>query len=656
MNIETRHAPGFGRESCIAAVRASSAALLLTITASVLAETPPLAPDITGKKFEQPTGELDYVKREAMIPMRDGVKLHAVIVLPKGAKSAPIILTRTPYNASKRTERYLSTRMLATLPQGDEVFVGEGYIRVFEDVRGKYGSQGEYVMTRPIRGPLNASNVDHSTDAYDTIEWLVKHVPESNGKVGMIGSSYEGFTVLMALINPHPALKVAVPMSPMVDGWKGDDWFHYGAFRQTNFDYMTQQTTVKDEGKPVMRDAYDDYEGFLRAGSAGDYAKKFGLDQLPFFRKVSEHPAYDDFWKYQALDMILAQQPLSVPRMYVASIWDQEDMYGAIATYEAVEPKDTANDRNYLILGPWRHSGVNYEGRSLGPLKLEGDTALQFRRDVMQPFLDQYLKDGAPRAQTPPVFAYETGTGAWRRLDRWPLSCASGCADQPRRLYLGSQFALSFTQPANGGEAFDEYVSDPAKPVPYIPRPVRFQDSDAWRRWLLMDQRAVADRTDVLSYVSEPLTEPLQISGAPIANLFASTSGTDSDWVVKLIDVYPDEVPSTPEMGGYQLGLAMDIFRGRYRQSIEHPSAIPAGEVQTYRFALPNVNHVFLPGHRIMVQVQSSWFPLYDRNPQTYVDNIFFAKPGDYRKATQRVYHSGSNASFVELPVVAAHH
>ena len=635
---------------------ALSTAFIMLITATAGADTPPLTPDITGKKFEQPASELDYVKREVMIPMRDGVKLHAVIVLPKGAKGTPIILTRTPYNASKRAERQLSTHMLATLPQGDEVFVGEGYIRVFEDVRGKYGSEGEYVMTRPLRGPLNSSKVDHSTDAYDTIDWLVKHVPESNGRVGMIGSSYEGFTVLMALINPHPALKVAIPMCPMVDGWKGDDWFHYGAFRQVNFDYFTEQTTVKDEGKPVIRDAYDDYEGFLRAGSAGDYAKKFGLEQLPFFRKVAEHPAYDDFWKYQALDAILAQQPLTVPRMYVASIWDQEDMYGAIATYEAVEPKDSANDRNYLVLGPWRHSGVNYEGRGIGPLKLEGDTALQFRREVMQPFLDQYLKDGAPHAQTPPVFAYETGTSAWRRLDRWPLSCSSGCADQPRRLYLAPQFALSFSPPANVDAEYDEYVSDPAKPVPYMPRPVRFQDSDAWRRWLLMDQRAVADRTDVLSYVSEPLKEPLQLSGAPIANLFASTSGTDSDWVVKLIDVYPDEVPSQPELGGYQLGIAMDIFRGRYRQSIEHPSAIPAGEVQTYRFALPNVNHVFLPGHRIVVQVQSSWFPLYDRNPQSYVDNIFFAKPGDYRKATQRVYHAGSNASFVELPVVASHH
>jgi len=626
--------------------------LTLTLPAAVHAQTPPLAPDIPKEKYEQPTAPLDYIKREAMIPMRDGVKLHAVIVIPKDAKGTPIILTRTPYNASKRAERNLSTHMLATLPQGDEVFVGEGYIRVFEDVRGKYDSQGEYVMTRPLRGPLNSSPVDHATDAYDTIDWLVKNVPESNGKVGMIGSSYEGFTVLMALVNPHPALKVAIAMSPMVDGWKGDDWFHYGAFRQVNFDYFTEQTTVKDEGKSVIRDAYDDYEGFLRAGSAGDYARKFGLDRLNFFKKVSEHPAYDDFWKYQALDVILAKEPLTPPRMYVASLWDQEDMYGAIATYEATEPKDTGNDRNYLVLGPWRHSGVNYEGRALGPLKFEGDTALQFRREVMQPFLDQYLKDGAPRAQTPPVFAYESGTDVWRRLDRWPPDC--GCTDLPRRLYLGPDLRLAFSAPAGGADGFDEYISDPAKPVPYTTRPVRFQDSDAWRRWLIMDQRAVADRTDVLTYTSEVLTQPLQISGAPLVNLFASTSGTDSDWVVKLIDVYPDEVPSQPEMGGYQLALAMDIFRGRYRDSFERPAAIPAGQVQRYRFALPNANHVFLPGHRIMVQIQSSWFPLYDRNPQTYVDNIFFAKPGDYRKATQRVYRGGDNATFIELPIVGS--
>ncbi|HWK75009.1 MAG TPA: CocE/NonD family hydrolase [Povalibacter sp.] len=615
----------------------------------------PMTPDIPAH-FARPTAPNDYDKRDVMIPMRDGAKLHTVIVVPKGASHAPIILTRTPYNASKRAERMSSTHMLSILPMGDEVFVAKGYIRVFQDVRGKDGSEGDYVMTRPLRGPLNDTPVDHSTDAYDTIEWLIHNVPESNGRVGMIGSSYEGFTVLMALVNPHPALKAAVPMSPMVDGWRGDDWFHNGAFRQTNFDYIQGQTTAKSMGDPIARGVYDDYELFRDTGSAGDAARRFGVDALPFFQKLSGHPAYDSYWQEQALDRILAAQPLKTPTMYVASLWDQEDMYGALATYRATEPKDTANDKNFLVLGPWRHSGVNYEGRGLGQLQFAGDTALEFRRDVMQPFLDQYLLDDGRKADTPPVFVYKTGADVWQRLQHWPVSCEKDCASTSQRLYLRAGFGLGFETPAQaaakGAAAFDEYVSDPAKPVPYMPRPVSFADGDAWRRWLVSDQRAVADRTDVLTYVSEVLDRPLQISGQPLVNLFASTSGSDSDWVVKLIDVYPSEVASQPLMSGYQLGIAMDIFRGRYRNSLEKPEPIPAGKVQQYRFALPDANHVFLPGHRVMVQIQSSWFPLYDRNPQTYVDNIFFAKPGDYKKATQRVYRSGAQASFIEMPVV----
>ena len=617
-----------------------------------VAQTPPMQPDIPA--FKPPTAAFDYEKREVMIPMRDGVKLFTSIVIPKGVKNAPIILTRTPYNAAKRTERLVSPHTLATLPQGDEVFAPEGYIRVFQDVRGKYGSEGEYVMTRPLRGPLNHTEVDHSTDAYDTIDWLVKNVPESNGRVGMIGSSYEGFTVLMALVNPHPALKAAVPMSPMVDGWKGDDWFHNGAFRQTNFDYLYSQTTRHGEGYQIARGAYDDYRLFLASGSAGDFARRFGIDALPFYQKLEQHPAYDEFWSAQALDQILAQEPLKTPTMYVTSLWDQEDMYGGVHTYAATEPKDGGNDRNFLVLGPWRHSGVNYDGTTLGPLKFEGDTALQFRRDVMQPFLDQYLKDGAPKAATPPAFVYETGANAWQRLRAWPLACESGCAAKPQRLYLHENFALAFSAPGKGAGGYDEYVSDPAKPVPYLPRPVHFADHAAWQRWLVTDQRFVSDRPDVLTYVTAPLSAPLHIGGAPLVNLYAATSGTDSDWVVKVIDVYPDEVPSDPPMSGYQLPIAMDIFRGRYRESIEHPAPLAAGKVLSYRFALPQVNHVFLPGHRIMVQIQSSWFPLYDRNPQTYVANIFRAQPGDYHRATQRVFRGGATATSIDMPVVAA--
>ena len=628
---------------------------VLVVASTVVADpTPPMEPDIVAH-FDLPASA-DYERREVMIPMRDGVKLHTVIAVPKGATRAPIVLTRTPYNASKRSAASTSDSLAASLPISDDQLATDGYIRVYQDVRGKYGSEGDYVMTRPLHGLLNATAVDHSTDAYDTIDWLVKNVPETNGRVAMVGSSYEGFTVLMGLVHPHPALKAAVPMCPMVDGWKGDDWFHNGAFRQTNFDYFFSQNTDRGEGKHFPRGGNDDYETYRRAGSASGYAHAKGADQLPYWKKLSEHPAYDSYWQAQALDRILGAEPLTVPTMFVTSQWDQEDMYGGVATYAAVEPKDKGGDKSFLVLGPWRHSGMNADGSSLGALKFGNDTSLEFRRDIMKPFLDAHLKDHGHRAHTPAVTVYETGTNVWRRLRHWPLACPSGCDNPMRPLYLETDFRVGFDAPPTDPSAFDEYVSDPAKPVPYMPRPTSFDDHDSWRRWLVSDQRGVADRTDVLTYQSEPVREPLHIAGAPRVNLFASTSGTDSDWVVKLIDVYPDEYPAQPELGGYQLGVGMDIFRGRYRESLEHPTAIPPNEVQHYAFALPNVDHVFLPGHRIMVQVQSSWFPLYDRNPQTFVDNIFFASPADYRKATQRIFRGGVTASSIDLPAVKDRH
>ena len=629
------------------------AGLLAIASPGAQQQTPPLTPDIP-PRFEAPTAAYDYVKRVVMIPMRDGVKLYTVIVVPKGARNAPLLLTRTPYNAAARAQRNRSPYMVAALPLFDELFAADGYIRVYQDVRGKYGSEGEYVMTRPLRGPLNNSSVDHSTDAYDTIDWLVKNVPESNGRVGMVGSSYEGFTVVMALVNPHPALKAAVPESPMIDGWMGDDWFHYGAFRQVNLDYFTEQTTVRGAGDAVVRTGYDDYDNFRRAGSAGDWAKAAGFDQLPWWRKLTEHPSYDAFWKEQALDQTMAKQPLTVPTIWLQGLWDQEDMWGAIHSYAAIESKDRADDKNFLIMGPWFHSQINREGTALGPLRWSTDTTMDVRRDIIKPFFDQYLKDGAPKANTPPVLIYNTGENHWDRFTSWPLACESGCAAKPKPLYLTPGFALSFNAPAAAqpAAAYDEYVSDPARPVPFSPRPARFSDTDAWRRWLVNDQRMAESRPDVLTYMTPALSEPMRISGAPVVHLFASTSGTDSDWVVKLIDVYPDEVPSQPEMSGYELAISMDIFRGRYRESFEHPQAIASDKPLPYTFALPTANHIFKPGHRIMVQVQSTLFPLYDRNPQTFVPNIFFAKPSDYIKATQRVYHAPGEASHIDLPVV----
>jgi uncharacterized protein len=619
-----------------------AAGLVVLLSVAIAGPTPPLQPDIP-PQLKPPALET-FDKRDVMVPMRDGVKLHTIIMVPHAAKHAPILLTRTPYNASKRAVRGASTDLATTVSGAYDVFATGDYILAFQDVRGKYGSEGDYVMTRPLRGPLNDSAVDHSTDAYDTIDWLVKHVPETNGKVGMIGSSYEGFTVLMALVHPHPALKAAVPECPMVDGWRGDDWFHNGAYRNINLDYIWGQTANKGEGDGMARAFHDDYDAFRRAGSTGDFARQHGMDQLPYWKKVTEHPAYDAYWQGQALDKLLAKEPLTVPTMIVDSIWDQEDSYGGPHVYAALEPKDPAHDKLFFVLGPWRHSGANGDGGALGELKFDGDTALAFRRDTLKPFLDQRLLDRAPRAATSPATVFETGTNAWRHVAKWPL------ASPTKLLYAQASGHAGWGAPTAQG--FDEYVSDPAKPVPFVARPVTFEERDQWRTWLVADQRLAVDRPDVISFVTEPLSTPVHIAGAPQVTLFASTSGTDSDWVVKLIDVYPDTVAEDPALGGFELGVGMDIFRGRYRDSLEKPTAIPANQIERYAFALPNVDHVFRPGHRIMIQIQSSWFPLYDRNPQTFVENIFFAKPGDYQKATQRVYHQPGAATAIGLPVV----
>lgn len=610
--------------------------------------TAPPGGDIPAK-FSPPTDAYDYVRREVMIPMRDGVKLHTVIIVPKGATNAPILLTRTPYDASGRVERMNSPNMISTLSQGDEVFARAGYIRVFQDVRGKYGSEGEYVVTRPVRGALNPTKVDHTTDAWDTIDWLVKkaNLPESNGRVGMLGSSYEGITVAFALLDPHPALKVAAPESPMIDGWMGDDWFHYGAFRLANIGWLGSQTGYKGKGEDPATGIYDDYDQYRRVGSAGDWAKKSGYDQLPFWKRFSDHPAYDAFWQGQALDKLIAANPSNVPTMWEQGLFDQEDMYGAIMTWEALKAKGKAGN-NFLVMGPWRHSQANYDGSSLGDFKWNGDTATQWREQYLFPFFDQYLRDGRPAFTPPQALIYNTGENRWNELGNWPLACEQGCDRPLTPIFLQADGGLGFAKGAAGG---DSYESDPAKPVPHLPRPVNFDDG-RWGAWLVQDQRFADGRPDVMTYMTPPLDKPVRVAGAPIAEIFAKTTGTDGDFVVKVIDVFPDEVATEPKKGGYQWAISMDIFRGRYRDSFEKPTPIPAGKVQRYRFRLPTVNHVFKPGHRIMVQIQSTLFPLYDRNPQTFVPNIFYAKPGDYRKATVTIERGGANASAVWLPVV----
>jgi len=631
---------------------AATACLLLASLTTAAAQQQTYPADELAPNFKAPEQPSDFDKRVVMVPMRDGVRLYTVIVAPKGAHDAPILLTRTPYNAAERAARSKSPRMIEALPLSDEVFVRAGYIRVYQDVRGKYGSEGPYLMTPPpVNSGYNPSGADDTTDAWDTIDWLVKNIPESNGRVGMIGSSYEGFTVVMALLNPHPALKVAAPESPMVDGWMGDDWFHYGSFRQPNIDYVLGQTSRRGEGIPVPHLHRDDYTNYLDAGSANDFAKSEGVDQLPFWKVIVDNPAYDGFWQSQALDHLIVQHPLTVPTMWEQGLWDQEDMWGAIHSYRALKAKGTPASMNYLVMGPWFHSQVNREGRALGPLVWATDTAAQWRREVLFPFMNQYLRPGAPTAPTPAVFIYDTGLDHWDRPPVFPAACEQGCPATSKPLYLAADGKLSFDQPSSTAAKFDEYISDPAKPVPYRPRPVDAADGMAWRTWLVTDQRFVDGRPDVLTFESEPILEPMKLSGEVMVHLIASTTGSDSDWAVKLIDVQPDQIPTTP-MSGYELPIATDIFRGRYRTSFEHPQAIESNTPLPYVFALPMVNHTFLPGHRIMVQVQSTLFPLYDRNPQKFVPNIFLAQPADYQKATQRIWHTPGEASYISLPVV----
>jgi putative CocE/NonD family hydrolase len=642
-------------------------ALLLAVAVAAPAFSDQTLPNETPATFSPRVDSFDYTKREVMIPMRDGVKLQTVILIPRGAHRAPILLSRTPYGATSRIAKNASAHLNALLDSNDvadEAVLDSGYIRAVQDVRGKHGSEGDYVMTRPLHGPLNPTSVDHSTDTYDTIDWLVKNIPETNGKVGILGISYDGFTSLMALVNPHPALRAAIPINAMVDGWMGDDWFHKGAFRQDSLTYIHGQEATRSSDISWWTDHYDDYETWLGAGSAGEMARRHGLEQVGFATKVMNHPAYDEFWQDQALDKILAKQNVAVPVMLVHSLWDQEDIYGNIALYKALKAHQADSSNIYLVIGPWFHHQQRLDGSAIGQIRFGSDTAEYFRKYLVRPFFDHYLKDDAPPLHIAQVTAFETGTNRWQGLVTWPSGCDSGCAIHTQKLYLqsGGNLRLSATLDSNsasraGPADFESYVADPAKPVPYISRPIHIggeEGARSWQTWLVSDQRDVASRTDVLSFSSPVLTEALKISGEPIANLIASTTGSDGDFVVKLIDVYPDEVGRAPQLGGYQLMVSADILRGRYRDSFSNPKPIPADQRQVFRFALPTANHVFLPGHRIMVQVQSSWFPLYDRNPQTYVDNIFFAKPGDYKKATIKIFDGGSAVSFVDLPVVQA--
>lgn len=600
-------------------------------------------------RFESPICA-DYTRRTVSISMRDGIKLHTEILVPEGAKNAGMILERTPYSAAKISRlRGIPRGSLQLYPVHGEL-LDAGYIIVLQDVRGKHQSEGTYGMNLPLRGPLNSLPADYATDAFDTIDWLTTNVDESNGAVATIGLSYDGYTALLSLVDSHPALKACIPINPMVDGWLGDDWFNNGAFRQQlTAPYAYTQTSSKTGEQAFPEVNFDDYETYMDAGSAGELGRRFGLDRLPFWQRLCAHPTYDEFWQDQAVDNILRGRPLSVPTLHVHSQWDAEDIHGSIAVFMALDELKANRSKNHLVIGPWSHVGPCFhDGYRLGQICFASQTAVTFRRDILEPFLREHLLGQPPQKKAPRVRRFESGTNRWLEHESWPPT-----KREDATVFLSGSYALS-SEPPVSTETFDEFVSDPAKPVTYLPRPIRPKSAadSSYESWLIADQRFADSRSDVLTYTGQALSESLHLAGAPSVELYAATTGSDADWIVKLIDVFPGQHPGQIDLGGYQMPIAMGIIRGRYRNSFAQPEPIEPDECAAYRFSLPHVSHCVLPGHRLMVQVQSTWFPLFDRNPQRYVDNIFEATSDDYQKSVHRVFRQPGAASKLDLPIV----
>jgi putative CocE/NonD family hydrolase len=594
--------------------------------------------------LREPNEHDDFEIREAMVPMRDGVGLYTVILAPKNsAEPLPIILERTPYDATRIIGDRPTSRLAVTL--GNQ-FMGNDYVYVIQDIRGRFRSAGDYAMYRAPRGTYNQTETDETTDAWDAIDWLVKNIP-CNGRVAVWGTSYPGWLTLAAMRDPHPALAAAVPFNPVVDVWKADDWFHWGAFRWTySFSFIYEMESRTDSSTPYPYEIQDMYAWALGLGAAGTGLGARLDERHEMWARLMEFPAYGPYWREVAADQWFDPPPRLVPALHVHGFWDQEDIYGSPAVYAALERYDTANDLNYFAAGPWYHGQHFADGSSLGALDFDENTSKRFRQDVLEPFLRRYLHGEAVEMPAP-VTVFETGTNTWHAFDRWPP------VDDQIRIYLQPDGGLAFTPPAPNG-SFTEFVSDPANPVPYEPRPnwgIEYSNPPSiaeWRRWLVEDQRFVDGRPDVVTWVSEPLAEPMTVRGPVTARLLAETTGTDADWVVKLIDVYPDDDGSF-EMSGYQLMVSADIFRGRYRGDYEVPGPIAPDQVLAYEIPLPHLNHTFLPGHRLMVQVQSTWFPLYDLNPQTYVPTIMSAPRDAYKAQRHRVHHSSKYPSSLGL-------
>jgi uncharacterized protein len=596
-----------------------------------------LAPLAAGAQ-QNPTARFSVT--EVMIPARDGVGLHTRIFTPKNqTEPLPFIMMRTPYGIDRAEGNFNSyMRDLAE----------SGYIFVFQDIRGRFGSEGRFVMQRPARAPGDSDALDEGTDTWDTIEWLLEHVPDNNGRVGMLGISYPGWTTIMGALEPHPALKAISPQASPADMWLGDDFHHNGAFRLSyGFEYAAMMETSK-ETEQFAFDRYDTYDWYLELGSLANVKSSVLGDRIPTWNDYVAHPDYDEFWKRQTL--IPHIRDVRVPTLNVAGWWDQEDFYGPLRIYEALEAHDTAGI-NYLVVGPWNHGGwARGTGESLGAIPFGSATSEYFRTRVQAPWFAYWLKDQGTMA-FPEALTFESGSNSWRAWDSWPPKAST----QDRNLFFQANGKLSFDPPdASDPDPFDSYVSDPAHPVPYRHRPIQatyFPGGSRWRTWLVEDQRFVDGRPDVLSWESDPLEDDITIAGEVMANIYAATSGTDADWIVKLIDVYPEDYPEDWDLAGYQLMVSNEVFRGRYREGFEAPTPIQADSVLDYSFSLHTQNYTFRRGHRIMIQLQSSWFPIIDRNPQTFVPNIFEASESDFRPAQMRVSRAPGQASHVRISV-----
>ena len=593
---------------------------------------------------ERPDYSKLFDKTDLMIAARDGVKLHTEIYSPKNAtEPLPFIFERTPYGLSDDEKGYSPKlgRYAEMIP--------DDYIFVFQDIRGRYGSEGKFVMQRPVRNPKDPKAIDEGTDTYDTIDWLVKNVPRNNGRVGLLGISYGGWLTVMGMLEPHPALKAVSEQASPADMFLGDDFHHNGAFRLSyGFEYSTMMETDKTNFS-FQFDRFDTYEWYLQLGALSNANKKYIHGTLPTWNDFVAHPNYDAFWRQQAMPHILTRP--KVPNLNVAGWWDQEDFYGPMKIYEILEKEDP-DHLNYLVAGPWNHGGwAHGAGSSLGLIPFGSDTALYFRRNIEAPWFAYWLKDkgSLPLKE---ALLFQTGSDSWTKFDSWPPREA-----KTKNLYFRENGKLSFDAPtAQSEQAFDSYVSDPAHPVPYRHRPIDMTYPEdhpgSWYTWLVQDQRFVDNRPDVLTWQTDELKEDVMLAGQVTAKLFASTTGSDADWIVKLIDVYPEKYPEKWQLSGYELMIADEVFRGRFRDSFDKPEPTQPGVVTPFKIDLHTANHVFKKGHRVMVQVQSTWFPIIDRNPQKFVPNIFEAQESDYQKATHRIFRSKRFPSSVEISVL----